>query len=280
MPKRGYLAVVRGLCGPSSAALAAAVALAGCADHPTTSARVIADAAAKTTAAGPLHVRQTITGSADGRSLGEGTITGIFDASRRRAKMTYDLSLLAKASKDVPADFLKGAAVFDGELAYVRLAGLEPLLDPPKRWLKLTRAQIEAEGGPSTAGIGSLDPVRPVDHLRAARGDAEELGPETIGGTRTMHYRAKIDFRDYVPLAPPSYRPGLARAVEKLDSSFGTTKFPVNVWIAEDGTIRRFSILIRTFRLRLKAVLDVTAIGGRSTIRVPPPRTVVDYDSL
>jgi hypothetical protein len=272
--------VVRGLCGPSWAALAAALALAGCGDNPTTSARVIADASAKTTAAGPLHATQTVSGWVDGRSLGEGSMGGTFDAARRRATMTYDLSLLAKTSKDVPADFLKGAAVFDGELAYFRIAGLEPLLDPPKRWVKLTRAQIEAEGGPSTAGVGTLDPVRPVDHLRAATGDAEDLGTETIGGTRTKHYRAKIDFRNYVPLAPPSYRPGLARAVEKLDATFGTTKFPVNVWIAEDGTIRRFGIAIRTLRLRLEAVLDVTSIGGRSTIRVPSPRTVLDYDSL
>jgi hypothetical protein len=256
------------------------MALAGCGGNPTTSARVIADASAKTTAAGPLHVTQTVTGSVDGRSLGEGTMEGTFDAPRRRATMTYDFALLAKTSKDVPADFLKGVAVFDGELAYVRIAGLEPLLDPPKRWLKVTRAQIEAEGGPSSAGVGTLDPLRPVDHLRAATGDAEDLGIETIGGTRTRHYRAKVDFRNYVPLAPPSYRPGLARAVEKLDASFGTTKYPVNVWIAEDGTIRRFGIEIRTFRVRLEAVLDVTSIGGRSTFRVPPPRTVVDYDDL
>jgi hypothetical protein len=261
-------------------ALAAAVLLAGCggSSNPTTSASVIADAARKTSDLSTARITETVGGSVNGRSLGEGSGHGVVDGRHRHGAMTFDLSFLAKASPGLSPDSLKGKAVFFGDISFVTSPVIAKKLPVGKRWVLLTQEQIDESGGPTgnLSGVGTLDPTRPVDHLRAVTGDAEELGGEPIHGIPTKHLRAQLDYRRYVALLPASDRPPLQKAVDKLEQTLGSTKFPIEAWIADDSTIVRMKGTIDGHGLHLEYTLDLTDIGEPVRIRRPAAASVVD----
>jgi hypothetical protein len=263
------------------AALAAVLALAGCgggSDAPKTSAKVIADAAAKTTDASTARFSQTISAEFKGRDLGDGSLAGAVDGNQRRATMSFDMSFFQRLDKEAPPGTYTGKGIFYGDFAYFSSRAIDAELPAGKRWVLLTNKQIEEDPGPggSLAGVGTLDPTQPVDHFRALSGDAEELGSERIDGAMTTHYRADLDYRDYLPLTAPSERPGLTKAVEKLETLLGSSEFPIEAWVAEDGTIRRAKGVIDGRGLHMEYTLDLSAIGEPAPIRKPPRRTVVD----
>jgi hypothetical protein len=275
---------IQGMCTAmrGSRAFAAAVvtvALAGCggSQHPTVSSRVVAAAAAKTTAAGPARIVERITGTLKGDSLGEGSAAGIVESRRRDAALTFDLSPLAKADGSDP-DSLKGELVYLGENAFLLSPAIHAKLPAGKRWIELTRRQLDAPGGggASFSGIGALDATKPVDHLRAAVGDAERLGTGDVAGVRAAHYRTHVDYRKYVSLVPRDQRATLRTMVAKLDGTLGETRFPVDVWIAADGTIRRTDGVIEGRGLKLEYTLYVSEVGKPAPIAKPPASRVLD----
>ena len=260
-------------------ALAAVILLAGCGDsnHPTVSARVVSAAAAKTTRAGTARIAERITGTLHGESLGEGSAAGIVDSRHRNAALTFDLSPLAKADGSDP-DSLKGELVYLGPNAFLSSRAIEARLPGGRRWIEVTRRQREGSGGASgnLSSIGTLDATKPVDHLRAAVGDTERLGPEDAAGTPTTHYRTHVDYRLYVPLVPRNRRASAERMVAKLEDTLGDTRFPVDVWIARDGTIRRTDGVIEGRGVKLEYTLYLSEVGTPAPIARPPARRVLD----
>jgi hypothetical protein len=260
-------------------ALAVLIVFAGCGDsnHPITSARVVSTAAAKTTQASTARVSEEITGTLNGESLGDGSLSGVVDSRHRNASIVLDLSPLAKADGTNP-DSLKGRLVYLGQNAFLSSPALGSRLPAGRHWIEVTRRQLEGSGGPSgnLSGIGTLDATKPVDHLRAAVGDTERLGAEDVNGADTTHYRTHVDYRLYVPLIERSSRAALEKMVTKLDGTLGETRFPVEVWIARDGTIRRTKGLIEGRGLKLEYTLDLRAIGKPLRIAQPPATRVLD----
>jgi hypothetical protein len=263
------------LCIASAATLAGGCGGSG---NPTTSGSVIADAAEKTSNLSTARISETVKGSLNGRSLGEGSGHGVVDGRRRHGTLTYDLSFLANASPGVSGDALKGKIVFFGEREFLTSSVIAKKLPVGKRWLLVTEEQLDKAGGPTggLSGAGTLDATRPVDHLRAVSGDAEELRDESIDGRPTKHLRAELDYRDYVALLPARERPPLEKGVDKLDATLGSTTFPVEAWIAEDGTIVRTKGTIDGHGLHLEYTLDLTDIGDPVSIRPPASALVLD----
>jgi hypothetical protein len=258
-----------------------AVGLSGCASdpaHPAVSADVVAHAASKTTHAGPAHVVETFSGRYNGRDLGDGSLSGVIDQRRGLADLDFDLRLLAKLSSKVDAELLKGRMIVMGDILFANVPGYGKLLPDGKHWVEGTQAQVEADPGPTggLAGVGNLDPTKPVDHLRAVREDAADLGAESVGGAAAHHYGAKLDYRDYVPLAPRADRPGLTKAADMIEETLGTSTLPIDVWIAGDGTIRRLKGTISARGLHLEYVIDITELGAPVHIKPPPRDEVVD----
>lgn len=257
-------------------ALAALIALAGCGDsnHPTVSARVVSAAAAKTTQAGTARVSEQITGSVNGKSLGDGSLRGAVDGSHHRADVTFDLTFLAKASGGTNPGSLEGRVVYDGDNAFVTGPAITSRLPAGRRWVRVTVDQASDPGG--LAGLGTLDATRPVDHLRAVVGKTEVLGTETVNGAATKHYRSSVDYRLYLPLVARGRRAAIQKALTKLESTLNTTRLPVEVWIASDGTIRRTKGIIEGQGVKLEYTLDLSAIGKPLRIAQPPATRVLD----
>lgn len=261
-------------------AFGVALLLAGCgaANHPTTSARVVSTAAANTTMASTARVSEKLTGSVNGESLGEGSLSGVVDSAHHRASIAYDLAFLAKASAGMRPGALVGRVVHDGDNAFVSSPAITRKLPPGRRWIEITSAQGDSSGSLAggTSGVGTLDETKPVDHLRAVAGKTEELGREAVNGEATRHYRTQLDYRLYVPLVARRQRAGLRKAVAKLDTTLGSTRFPAEVWIAADGTIRRAKGVIEGRGLKLEYTLELTAIGKPVRLDPPPAARVLD----
>lgn len=260
----------------SPLAAAVAVALAGCgaAQHPTTSARVVSAAAAKTTRASTAHLSEKVTGSINGESLGDGSATGVIDGARRRADISYDLSFLAKSSGNTSADSLTGRIVLDGNNAFATGPAILAKLPAGRSWVEVTVDQVSDSG--SLADIGAVDPVKPVDQLRAVIGKTEVLGTETVNGATTKHYRSRIDYRLYVSLVPRSRRAALEKGLAKVSRILSGTRFPVEAWIASDGTIRRTKGTLEGHGVKVEYTLDLTAIGKPVRITEPARIRVLD----
>ena len=248
----------------------AALLLAGCGDssHPTTSSRVVSTAAAKTTAAGTARISETIGGSVNGSSLDEGSLSGVVDSRHGKASIAFDLTPLAKAGGGDPS-FQKGRLVFAGSDAFVTGPAIVAKLPAGRRWVRVTVPQASGSG---VSGLGNLDVTRPVDHLRSVVGTTEVLGAETVGGAPAKHYRTHVDYRLYLRLVPRERRAVVRKALELLP----TTRLPVEVWIAPDGTIRRTKGVIEARAAKLEYTLDLNAVGKPVRIVQPPAIRVLD----
>jgi hypothetical protein len=253
-------------------ALAALIAFAGCGDsqHATVSARVVSTAAAKTTQASTARISEKITGTVNGASLGDGALGGVVDSRHGRASIVLDLSALARVAS---ASFGKGRLVFAGNDAFVTGPAIVAKLPAGRRWVRVTLGQASGSAG---SGLGSLDATRPVDHLRAAVGKTEVLGSEAIDGLPTKHYRTHVDYRLYLPLVPRERRAILRTSLALLQRTLSATRFPVEVWIGSDGTIRRTRGVIDGRGVHLEYTLDLTAVGKPVHIVQPPAIRVLD----
>ena len=257
----------------------AAAVFTGCGDaeHPATSARVVSTAAARTSQADTARFSEKITGTLNGQSLGEGSMSGVVDSRRRNASFAYDLSPIAKAGRADPNAF-KGRLVYLGENAFLSIPAINSRLPAGRRWIEVTRRQLEAwaPGTGNLSGAGMLDATKPVDHLRAAIGDTDQLGTEIVNGAATRHYRTHLDYRLYVPLVRRADRPAFRRVVAKVGRTFGGTRYPIEVWIGSDGTVRRTMGVVEGRGLHLEYTLDLTAIGRPVRIKQPPQTYVLD----
>jgi hypothetical protein len=263
-------------------AAAAALAVAGCGGNPSVPASKIIDAAKRTTAAGPMHVYERIDVEWKGRKYGSGTAEGQADGPRRRSRYDFDLSVMAKLSSTVSPDDLKGTMLGVGDESWVTSPSIERELDPPKRWIRLTEDQVTADPGPSgqMAGVGTLDPAKPIDPLLGAIEDAEKLGSKRLDGIDTRHYLAKVDYEEYLDSVPASDRPALQKGLEKVKTVTGTAKFPIDVWIGSDGLVRRMDGEVSGRGIKLSYTILLTKIGEPAPIEPPPARTVFDGRGL
>ena len=140
--------------------------------------------------------------------------------------------------------------VLDGSVLYARL----PMLG----WVS---ADLERVGKLLGDGLGELTglvedgPTGVLEQLRAV-GDVEELGREQVRGVETTRYRAL--------LRPPG----------------GTEEdaLPVEVWIDDDGLVRRLRV---TYGQRAASVtVELFDFGADVDVEPPPADQVTDLDEL
>ncbi|CAN5603386.1 hypothetical protein BH24ACT13_BH24ACT13_10820 [soil metagenome] len=95
----------------------------------------------------------------------------------------------------------------------------------------------EAAGGQLGGGLpgqAGSNPTQALAYLRTVSGDVTEIGREDVRGTATTRYRATADLRE------------AARAngaddaqIDQLVQTLGQDTLPIEVWIDEDGRVRR-----------------------------------------
>jgi hypothetical protein len=150
------------------------------------------------------------------------------------------------------------------------------------RWLKIDYEEVDEEGDLDFSGINQASEVSPDAMLQFLRtvADARETGRRTIDGVATTRYTATVDIRDYPDTVEPERREAAQRTVEVLTKAWGSPTDRVNVWIDDDGLIRRevmtYSFTEAGEKVRARAVLDFLDVGRQQEIAMPDGEEVVD----
>jgi len=165
----------------------------------------------------------------------QGTYTGggVLDFKPPRAKLGLDMQM---AGQSFHLD-----EVLEGATIYMKLPeSASGALPDGKTWTKvdLDEALDSDVSGAISAG---MDPGQYL-RLLAASGGVREVGEQSVGGRRTTHYTATIDYRELAESGPEALRD-----VARLSLKFSATPTtPVDVWIDEQGLIRRQKLRIET----------------------------------
>ena len=205
---------------------------------------------------------------------------GVVDAKKRLGRMELDMS-----------DFVQGggrdgeaAIVFDELVFYMRLPALAKSLPGGKPWLRLDLEALGKEKGVNLGQLSQLsqsDPSQALEYLRGASEDVREVGEEDVRGEATTHYRLTVDL-DRVADEVPGQEASVRRVVELS----GVKEVPTDVWIDDEGRVRRLKLLYENMRFApdqkgdMRMTMELYDFGVDVEVAPPPREEFTDLADL
>jgi hypothetical protein len=286
----------RGRWAPLVAALAVAsvaVVTAGCGGGTSTSGALsldpVAAAATKTQNAGAARMRFAMVANSPRlqgqvfRLHGSGAIDG------KSAELSFNLGSMlgqmklpsAELGKLDHASVKEIALEQDGDyVIYVRLGSLSSQLPGGKQWIKLDLSQLGKAAGVDLGQLLSGAQFQPSDLLGMLESEGakvQRLGPATVDGVATTHYRVKIDLAKALQ-AKGLTSPMLSGVAARMKTA------TAEVWIARDGLVHRvrssYSVPQGDTPMRMAMTMDLYDYGAHVSIAAPPSDQVFDATSF
>lgn len=232
-------------------------------------------AASKTNDAGTYKADITASSEVAGQAI-EMSGTGEFDGKEQRGQMSVTASL---AGQELDMEM-----VYLLPIMYVRYPpGLLPGVPAGKPWVKLDLEKLGQEAGLDFSQLMQLDQTDPSQSLQFLRGvsDVQEVGEEDVRGVPTTHYTGTVDLR---LLAEKD--PSLKDAVEQVMQRTGTSDIPIEVWIDQDGFVRRIKQSMEgatagsEMKMNLTTTTELYDFGTDVSVEEPPADQVVDFSQL
>jgi hypothetical protein len=255
---------------------------------PVLSAQALANVADKTTAKGGVRMTLDQTMSLGRQGSIPSHAEGVFDTKTSRGEMTMSMDLSSLPG----AGALGGAAsdqhmIFDGLTSYVTIPALVHGLGGDKKWLKIDLSTLGKEAGIDLGSLvqgGGQDPTQALQYLKAAAGDVTTVGTETVRGQPTTHYKATIDFDKVADAYPADQRAAVRRSMKQLTRLSGTSTVPMQVWVGDDGLVRRVDYSVTSDfggeRAKIKQRIEYYDFGTKVDVKVPSARESVDISEL
>ncbi|GAA3747492.1 hypothetical protein [Streptomyces tremellae] len=159
------------------------------------------------------------------------------------------------------------------------------LLPGGKSWLKIDMGEVSSSfGGGSASSAQLTDPAAPFSYVKNLSGkDVTKVGTESVGGTRTTHYRVAVDVGRLAP--------GDSSRARQLRQQLGNT-LPVDLWLDGRGRIRQEEVKasVKTpasaspstsapsgaGRLALDSKLRFSDFGATADVTAPPADQTAD----
>jgi hypothetical protein len=232
------------------ASLALAAGLAGCGSADTEQEAVTPLAAAVSTTQRETSARMTFqtVGKVSGQEV-RGKGTGLVQFKPPKAQLTLTVSA---AGQSVAID-----EVMDGTTMYMKLPKEAAAGIPGgKTWISLDLDRVSG-GAISGAMSQSQDPSEQLK-LLSTISDAKAVGKDTLDGATVTHYRGVLDYDEIAKSGPESMR----KAAQMTLKVSNRSRVPVDVWVDEQGRIRR-----------QRFVLDTKGIAGS-----PPQSQTITTD--
>ena len=193
--------------------------------------------------------------------------TGAFDGPAAKTHVSIDLGALSALAG---GDGQPLEVITDGDTAYAKLGALAALAE---RTGGATTPWVSAElPKGASAGIGSITVGSRslIDALQGVAGEVTTKGTEDVRGVSTTHYAATIDLTKALDAVPADQRSQLEDRLKTAGVDLSKLAIPVDVWVDDDGLVRR-----------LTATLDTTALAGVAPaipgVRVDETLEVFDY---
>jgi hypothetical protein len=147
---------------------------------------------------------------------------------------------------------------------------------PFRTFLKRGKTWVEVRS--RTPEFGQNDPGSMLLYLRATS-SLRRVGQATINGIRTTQYSVKTQIQKALELAKPADRKRLEGSAKQLMAA-GIKEVPFDVWIDNDGYVRRLVIDWKVAGGAMVGKMDFSDFGKARTIAVPPQSKVVDVTDL
>jgi hypothetical protein len=177
--------------------------------------------------------------------------------------------------------------ITDRFTVYTHSPQLSQMLGDGRKWVKVVGAQISAAAGVDVSALTQQgqDPGQVLAQLNAVSGDVETVGEEEVRGAATTHYRATVDLRRYPGLVSEPDRVAARDAVDALIGRSAASRIPVDVWLDDDGRVRR---LAQTLALEvgggpssaIEQRFDLYDFGTKVRVEIPDPGDVTDLPDL
>jgi hypothetical protein len=224
---------------------------------------------------------------------------GAYDTEADRAAFTLDMSALAKllgsfgaggsGGPDLSPDAWQIEAIQDGAVVYLRFPAIAEQLPAGKTWVRVDAQESAKAAGLDLSDLEQFtgeDPRTLLDFLEGVSGEIETVGSEELRGVTTTHYRATIDLRNYERLVPPGERKAIRAMLGDLVEQAGLTEMPVDVWLDDDGYVRKVYLSFAASpagpagALEASVVLELYDYGADVAIVPPPAADVADASAL
>jgi hypothetical protein len=237
---------------------------------------LLAAAVDKTTKAESSRTSFRVDFKAPGES-GEMTGEGVFDYRRNAGQMRMDLSGLDEGMEDM--EF-----IVDGDVVYMR--GFDEDLPAGKSWMRIDTSTIQ--GAAQFSELGRMNkPAVELQYLRAASKEIEEKGREKVRGVETTRYHTVIDLsklaREAGEEAPAGLRKQLRQEAKNLAST-GLEELPTDVWIDDDGLLRKMTMDIsfeaEGEKVRMETSVELFDFGVPVKLDPPSAEETVDMSDL
>ncbi len=259
--------------------LGSAVGLAGCGFSKTID--PVAAAATKTEQAGGYKVAMTVTANTAGQSF---TIDAAGTFDQDQGELTMDLSGLPGSAGLLPGSgqikvlYLKE----NGDpVMYMDFPFLASRLPGGKAWIRLDLEKAGKSLGVDFNQLlnqSSQNPGQVLDMLKAS-GDVQAVGPDTVDGVATTEYKGTIDLTKAVKLGGVTQ----AELQQLIDRGVPTT-LPVEVWIGDDGLVRKLDLsedlTVGGQSASMDTILEISDFGTAVAVSAPPADQVLDLTDL
>ena len=161
---------------------------------------------------------------------------------------------------------------------YLRIPLLSSELPGGKAWVKLDLSELGKSEGIDLGQLTSGGQLQPNDLLGMLEGEGarvQTVGPATIDGVATTHYRVTID------LARALESSGLTSPMLK-DLAGRVKTASENVWVGKDGLVRRvqFAYSVPSKAMRIGMTMDLYDYGADISVAAPPSSAVFDATQL
>lgn len=224
----------------------------------------IAEAATKTTESGSARFAMTMTMKGGPQEV---TVDaeGAMEFASQKVAMTMNLGDLgAQAGMD------KIEMMSEGQTIYMKFPNYEQLRLPTP-WLKMDLSALTGVPGmESLSQLNSNDPSRTLEMLRGVSEEVEEIGTEDVRGTSTTHYKANLGLKKAIAAIPEEDRAALEKQFEQL----GTDTVPTDVWIDDEGLLRR-----QTSTIDLTKAQGAAAGGGEAPTEMVMEMELFDFSA-
>jgi hypothetical protein len=182
----------------------------------------------------------------------------------------------ARRSRVIEISGRKTELIFDDMVAYLPRS---EAAEGNEKWVSTNfldepEEDIDVEDRRFSLGVPMVSPVMSLELLEGAlTGSARRVGTETVRGTSTTHYKARIAPDNAArELDDEDRREGLLRVLETLGAN--KEVLPVDVWIDKDALVRRVSYQLeqtqdRVNSFRTTITTDYFDIGRSVEIDIP-----------
>lgn len=239
---------------------------------------VVAAASTRTTAA--KNARVELNG--DVATMGQ-TVTLNGTGAIDFANQTFQLNLTVPGMGTIEERFLD-------EVIYVKIPDEQAAQFGGKPWLKIDPKAVSGSGGQNP--FGSLDSSNPAQILATLQGagSVTKVGDDTVRGARTVHYKADID----VAKAADAQKLTPAQRQQLQQALGGKSTIPADVWLDEQGLVRRLTIDIEASppaggaassgsptSVKTKISMEFFDYGQADTaVSAPPADQVTDFSQI